>query len=256
MNRNTWILAGVAGTAFLIFLLLGGGGKSSSTGGGGGILGLFRGGQEGASGSLAARDAGTGEVAPGALAVGGGRWPGAGRRSTQRKAKNDAPPDPELVKRMRAGGEGLVPVGPAESPRAGLLQQSFRGGASPSFGSNETVVAEGGGDGGAGPPSERPDASPDRKKCSPKVRKKVINLGVNLQANGPMLRAFNVQCNSTLIDLGMGQRFSIGGAPACLVLNPMTHGAGAAAIFDDQFLVLIQGQCIPNQQYVKALLQK
>jgi len=250
MNRNTWILAGVAGATFLIFLLLVGGENSSPTTGGSGLLGLFRGGREEASGDLAARDAGRGEVAPGTPAAAGGRWPGAGRRSTQRKAKNGAPAaDPELVKRMQAGGSNLVPVGPASSPRAGLVKQTFRGNAR-SFKPDDPVP---GGPESPGEPPDVPGSPQDPNNCgAPKVRKIVVDL----QVNSAMRDSFDIPASSFMIRNGMGERFKIGGAPAYLILNPHTKRVSAGAIFDDRFLVSIQGECIPDRQYVKALLRR
>ena len=249
MNRNVWILAGVAGAAFLIFLLLGGGGSFSSPAGGSGFIGLFRGGREEVRRGLAARDAGRGEVAPGAPAAAGGRWPGAGR-STQRKAKNGVPAaDPDLVKRMQAGGSNLVPVGPASSPRAGLVQQTFRGNAR----SSKPDGPVPGGPEGPGEPPDVPGSPQDPNNCgAPKVRKMVVDL----QVNSLMRAAFDVPSNGFMIRNGMGERFNIGNAPAYLILSPWTKRMSAGAIFDDRFLVLLQGECIPDRKYVKALLRR
>jgi hypothetical protein len=251
MTRNIWILVGVAGIAFLVFLLLGRGENSSPTADGSGILGVFRGGQEKASGSLGTSDTGTGETASGAAAAGGGRSPGAGLagRSARQKAKGRVAADPDLVKRLQVGGGDLVPIGPASSPRAGLVQQFFRGG-TPSSGPSGTVVAGGGGPDPA--PAPEPDTQ-DKNDCgAPKVRKTIIDL----QENPIMHSVFNVPAASVMIDNGNGERFNIGDAPAYVIYIPRSKTGGGGAIFDNRFLVSIQGRCIPSREFLKSLLKK
>jgi hypothetical protein len=161
----------------------------------------------------------------------------AAKRAQRTRIRPGGPPDPELLRRMQAGGGGLVPTSPAQAPRAGIVQQSFRAGPR---GADGTVV-----NGGAG--TQVPS------NCGvPTIQKSVVDL-----QKSPLLRAaFDVPSNSYLIRKGMGELFKIGDAPAFVILIPTTKRASAGAIFENRFLVLIKGQCIPDRQYLKALLRQ
>ncbi len=252
MSRNTWILVGVAAVAFGAFLLFGVGEDSSPSGVGSGFLRLFRGGGERTAGEVTARSAAPG--GPGLTGSELARRRAAAAAVAKRLKKNrnrpGGPPDPELLRRMQAGGGGLVATSPAQAPREGIVQQSFRAGKSGASGDNGTVVNGGAGTG----EDDTGDAGPqDPSKCgAPTVQKTVVDL-----QKTPLLRAaFDVPSSSLLIKRGLGELFKVGDAPAFVILIPSTKSASAGALFDDRFLVLIKGKCIPNRQYVKALLRQ
>lgn len=240
MSRNLWILVGVGVVAFLGFVLFEGGEDGTSGGGGSGSLGLFRGGGERSTG-----DVGAGSV------VAGGRTPAEERRLAEARAKKrlmksrpgaGGPPDPELLKRIQSGGGGLVATGPAQAPRGGLVRQSFRGGMRVGSAGDGTQIAGGTGEDDPGDPED----------CgAPRIEKMVVDL----QVRPEMRVAFDVPSQNDHMRNGLGERFSIGGAPAFVTLLP-NKNSSAGAIFDDRFLVLIRGRCIPSRAYVKALLRQ
>ena len=250
MSRNSWILLGVAATAFLAFVLVEGGEQPFSNPGGSGILGLFRGGGERSGADVAGEGEGSGGIAGGeGLAR---RKAAAAAVTKSQRGKPAGPPDPELLKRMQAGGGGLVATGPVRAGRSGIVTQSFRAGRRNASGGDGTEIAGGAAESGGGDDLAADD-DPDPGKCGePRVNKTVIDT----QAFPQMRNAFNLPALDPVIRKGWGERFKIGEAPAYVILVPGTKRASAGAFFDDRFLVLIRGECIPNRQYVKALLRQ
>jgi hypothetical protein len=177
------------------------------------------------------------------------------RRATSGKPQRAA--DPHLVAKLPSGGRSLVPLGPPDSPREGIVQQSFtgsreiRGGPAVSRdGGPGTGDEEEGESGAAGDTTEG-----ECGDCgAPSVKSTVADL-----ATQPMMRAaFDKPCGgeSLLINAGLGERFSISGSPACVVYIPQTCRGSGVAIFEDRFVVSVHGECIPNMEFLKEFLQR
>jgi hypothetical protein len=251
-SRNLLLLLGVAGVAFAAFLWTGNrsGTEEVPTGGApaGSLTEGGRSGQEGASPDQAAAE----KERKRAVATLKAR----SRRAASGKPREVA--DPKLLEQLQSSSRSLVPVGPAESPREGIVRQSFtgsqeiRGGAAASSG-------EGQGTGDAGeesPPEEAEDETAGEcGDCgAPSLKTTVADLVVQ-----PMMRAaYEKPCGgeSLLINAGYGERFNIGDDPACVFYIPQTCRGSGVAIFDDRFVISVHGECIPSQQYLKTILQR
>jgi len=260
-NRTNLILLGVALAAFLAFVLFGGGGEFSP-GPGVGFWGrLFGGSIGGPAGSSGVAPPG---VAPPVGALGtapaagtggpaGGEF--AGKSAKKFSPKSRRPPDPNLVRRL-GGGANLVPSAPPESPREGIVQQTFTV-------ARDVIAPKGQG----GPnllnvptPEPTPEPTPTPaptppnppKDCGmPKLRKSVIDLKLQ-----PMMRpVFDVPYQSKFIQIS-GERFTIGDAPAYVIYFPQTKRGSAGAIFQERFIVSISGECIPSRGFLKAQLRQ
>ncbi len=176
-------------------------------------------------------------------------------RARSRRALSGKPQesvDPELLERLPRGAGSLVPAGPPESPREGIVQQSFRG-------SGEILAGAPASTGDEGKQSAPQDAEDERagdcRDCgAPSLKTTVADL-----SREPIMRAaYEKPCgaDSLLIRAGFGERFTIGDAPACATYIPQTCRGSGVAIFDDRFVVSVHGECIPSLEYIKEVMRR
>ncbi len=247
-NRSTLILGGAALVAFLAFLLVGreGDRKADRNPGRPEAAGALQGGAS--PGAAGARFAGAGDPAE----VPGGK-------KTKFGGKKKLKPDPELVKKLQAQGNLLIASGPPESPRPGIVQQSFTGSPVVRGGAGAGEQAAGGTDGdgaGDGPDGDNEDPGDYEVACpncqGPAVRTMVVDIA-QLPAFSDALEK---TCSSSFLSAGYGERFEIGGGPACVIFVPQSCRGSGVALFEDRFFVTVSAECVPNRQYLKDVLQR
>lgn len=255
-KQSTLLFVGVALAAFVVFLLFGGPhGKSSAP-----VLEQER------SGDVKGPAAAGGNAAQGVGRAAGAARPGG---ATEKKpgGKPKPAPDPELVKKLVVPEKLLTASGPPESPRPGVVRQSFRGtgivaGGAPvsrSPAAGRAGVGAAGGSGGKAtdsqPTAETGSSDGGGKTCpncdGPKVRTMIVDL-----QEIPLLQgAFEQTCSSTFV-AGYGEQFQIQGDPACVVYFDGACRGSANALFDNRYWVTVTGECIPNREFLKAVIQR
>ncbi|MDP3940443.1 MAG: hypothetical protein Q8R92_20195 [Deltaproteobacteria bacterium] len=247
-NRNTLILGGAALAAFLAFLLLGDEGDRNAARDPGRpeATGALQGGAS--TGATGADFAGAGDPAE----VSGGK-----KKKIGGKKKHK--PDPELVKKLQPKGDQLVASGPPESSRPGIVQQNFTG--SPVVGgrAGAGVRTAGGTDGdgaGNGPDGDNEGPGDDEVTCPNCQGPTVRTMVVDILKQPALSDALEKTCSSAFLTAGYGERFDIGGDPACAIFVPQTCRGSAVALFENRFFVTVSAQCAPSLQYLKDVLQR